>query len=269
MLPELLSAGGQLLGGLMGMKGQSDANKANATQAREQMAFQERMSNTSWQRGVEDMKKAGLNPALAYEKGGAPSPSGTAAHMDNAMASAGGTARAAADTYNNLAQTRAQVDQTRAQTELTRSQSRQLQIESLDRAADIAARARMANFDVGMANTLAPARIREAFAGANSKDAQATIDASLAKWTPQRLERENQVLAPLQLEQLRQQIGQTSASARSANASARLMELAEPRNYFQQLPYMAAEELWKSFATPLINKANRSLGTNLDPRIRK
>ena len=60
----LIAGGASLLGGKMG-------NAANAKEAAKNRSFQEEMSNTSWQRGVEDMKKAGLSPMLAYNKGGA------------------------------------------------------------------------------------------------------------------------------------------------------------------------------------------------------
>ena len=52
-------------------------------QAQKQMDFQERMSNTSWQRGIADMQAAGLNPALAYSQGGASSAAGASAQTSS------------------------------------------------------------------------------------------------------------------------------------------------------------------------------------------
>lgn len=74
---------GAAIGALSSWFGQSSANDANKKIAREQMAFQERMSNTQWQRGVADMKAAGINPMLAFSQGGASAPQGASATMQN------------------------------------------------------------------------------------------------------------------------------------------------------------------------------------------
>ena len=51
----------------------------NSAEAEKSRNWQEQMSNTSYQRAVEDLKKAGLNPVLAAFNGGASTPTGATA----------------------------------------------------------------------------------------------------------------------------------------------------------------------------------------------
>lgn len=104
--------------GGLGMLGTDATNSANAAQAAEQMAFQERMSNTSYQRVVPDMIAAGLNPMLAYSQGGESTPSGAMAQMQNPTLTGVNTGLAAYQAQAGVGLTKAQSQQAATQSSL-------------------------------------------------------------------------------------------------------------------------------------------------------
>jgi hypothetical protein len=63
-------------GALSNSQATADVNAQNIAFAQQQEQYQTQMSDTSYQRGVSDMRAAGLNPMLAYSQGGDSTPTG-------------------------------------------------------------------------------------------------------------------------------------------------------------------------------------------------
>lgn len=154
------SIGTSLLGGIFGssgakkqnaqqiamMNGQNQFNSDqaaisrnfNADQALQQMAFQERMSNSAHQREIKDLEAAGLNPILSSGGSGASSPGGASASSPTASSASGSVVNESAELANSaksmaemLRQNpvlNAQVANLKAENQRINEQTKQLQI---------------------------------------------------------------------------------------------------------------------------------------------
>lgn len=122
----ILGGIGGLITNFMNAEEKDKEREFNAAQAQINRDFQERMSSTAYQRSMEDMKKAGLNPILAYQKGGASSPSGatastTALQLEDPIGKGINSAKAGQE----MSQSRQQVENMKTQINLTNAQAAQ------------------------------------------------------------------------------------------------------------------------------------------------
>jgi len=133
---------GDFIPGIGDARAQDKANSTNIQLDKINRQWQEKMSNSAYQRAMTDMKKAGLNPMLAYQQGGASVPSTSAASVGassktglstaalaaftgikgvNAQAQNANTAQAQMESNVNLANV--QTAKTVADTQLTQAET--------------------------------------------------------------------------------------------------------------------------------------------------
>jgi len=114
---EIASVGGGLLADAIS---QHSANQANIKLQKREHAFQERMSNTAYQRATQDMLAAGINPMLAVSQGGASTPSTSAATVRPVLSGATQAALSLVGMAQQNKLLKAQTSKTVAETDLIR-----------------------------------------------------------------------------------------------------------------------------------------------------
>lgn len=130
LTPGVGSAIGGIGGAIASLFGQKSANRQNLKIAREQMAFQERMSSTAYQRAMADMREGGLNPILAAGRGGASTPGGASAKMENEISPAVNSAIGLITAIKQAQLMNAETKKANAEADITARRAKALQLSS-------------------------------------------------------------------------------------------------------------------------------------------
>lgn len=134
LIGALIGAGASLIGGIMRNKSQErvaeESGERSLQSAREQMAFQERMSNSAVTRRYADLRRAGINPILAG-KYDASTPAGAMAqfpmpNMQDVVTPAVNTGLAAGKIGPEIKKIEQEVKKIAADTHLSESQVRRI-----------------------------------------------------------------------------------------------------------------------------------------------
>ena len=122
--------GSSLIGAVSSAFGQSKANKQQAEEAQKTRDFQQDASDTAHQREVKDLRAAGLNPILSAKYGGASTPSGAMADVQNVFGKTGDIISNGISTAMQVAQTKENIKLTEAQKLKTLEEARDLKREN-------------------------------------------------------------------------------------------------------------------------------------------
>jgi len=211
----------------MAYQGQKETNAANAEIAAQQMQFQERMSNTSYQRQVEDLKKAGINPMYGYMRAsGASTPPGAsyvaqnpAAAGSQAYASTAGARAASAQAAKTeveteiteevgLAQARANLEKTVADLGLTTQQTAKVMTDTELSAAQIATEREKPAQVRALIDNLVATTQTELFKQLNLEQQTALLRAQVPMYMAKAQLDQNQVRAEANTENIRRHVEQ-------------------------------------------------------------
>lgn len=240
------ATGASLFGDYLSYRGQQQTNASNAAQAAQTNAFnaaeaeknrqfQDKESSSAYQRAVKDMQAAGLNPALAYQQGGASSPGGATAsgvvpQLNNPMASFSGSAGRAVDAA-------AQREITKANVANAQAQARKTSAEAAGQEIDNELGAQAAGIELIKAQT------------ENTQRGTTKIGAEIPGIRARGKLDEDTVAIRAQL--LNEQIKQTITNVAEAAARTKLLETQYPRANVES----AGWQLINKFMSPLVTDA--------------
>ncbi|AYP28828.1 MAG: minor capsid protein [Microviridae sp.] len=147
-------AASNIAGGIIG-------NQASAREAAKNRQFQKKMYKHRYQMTVQDMQKAGLNPALAYQQGAGSAPSGSTASQENPIGDAvgKGVSSALAVTFQKkqLQSIDAEIANKNAATDLSQANAANVRADT-----DYKAKWRTATFQEAVWNVMRQGQLTEA-----------------------------------------------------------------------------------------------------------
>lgn len=164
MWETIIPAAASIIGGLLSKRGQDNANEANVALTDENRQWMEKMSSTSYQRGVKDMEAAGLNPMLAYSQGGASTPTSAAPVVQNSLGAGVSGFANSAQSVVGMMQGVQQVQQSKAQEDNLRAGADKIRSETMERdmnTAALAARISQTNASSDQAKAVAAKTLEE------------------------------------------------------------------------------------------------------------